>query len=189
MGNESNQPLTQLLREWQAGDGHAFEELLSRTFIELQRMAAGRLRHDSNITISPSELLNEAVIKLMQGESDFHNRAHFFATVSLHMRTVLVDHARARHAGKRGGGAIHVTLTNASSFEHSIAFELIAFDEALTELEKVDARAAMIMHLTYFAGLEREAVADVVGVSIPTVDRELRFVRAWLSERLGHDIN
>ena len=181
--------LTLLLSRWRQGDGRALEQVMVRAFAELQRMASSRVRQNTDLTLSPSDLLNEAVIRLLEGETDFQNRAHFFATVSLHMRTVLVDHARARHAGKRGGGAIHVTLSHASQDEDSMALELIALDEALSELDATDPRAAQVLHLTYFAGLNREGIAGVLGVSIPTVDRELRFARAWLAERIGHAID
>lgn len=192
----STQPsLTVLLGKWRDGDGRALNSVISQTFVELQRMAVSRLRHASDLTISPADLINEAVIKLMEAaevkSAGFSNRAHFFATVSLHMRTVLVDYARARRADKRGGGAVHVTLSHAvgpHASEDSAALELIALDEALTELTEIDARGAEVLHLTYFAGLDREAIAKVMGVSLATVDREMRFVRAWLSERLGHDI-
>lgn len=186
----STQPsLTVLLGLWRDGDGRALEGVISQTFVELQRMAASRLRQNADLTIAPADLINEAVIKLLEAEPNFNNRAHFFATVSLHMRTVLVDHARARRADKRGNGAVHVTLSHAIQTEESIALELIALDEALTELEMIDARGAEILHLTYFAGLDRIAIAKVMGVSLATVDREMRFVRAWLSDRLGHDID
>lgn len=185
--------LTVLLSKWREGDGRALDSVISQTFAELQRMAVNRLRSASDLTISPADLINEAVIRLMEAEPGFQNRAHFFATISLYMRTVLVDHARARRADKRGGGAVHVTLSHAlgqgGSSEESVALELIALDEALNELHAIDARGAEVLHLAYFAGLDREGISRVMGVSLATVDRELRFVRAWLSERLGHDID
>jgi RNA polymerase sigma factor (TIGR02999 family) len=181
--------LTLLLGKWRAGDGRALEQVLVRAFTELQQMAARRVRHNEDLTISPSDLVNEAVIRLMESETDFKNRAHFFGTVSLHMRAILVDHARAKQTNKRGGGAIHITLNHDDvRGEDAMALELIALDEALNELDALDARAAQVLHLIYFAGLDREAIAEVVGVSLPTVDRELRFARAWLSERLGRPI-
>ena len=151
-------------------------------------MAKSRMYGNEDLTLSPADLLNEAVIRVMESQPDYKNRAHFFATMSLHMRTVLVDHARARSADKRGAGAVHVTLSHATNAEESMATELIALDQALTALEKIDARGSQVLHLTYFAGLSREEIAEVVGISVPTVDRELRFTRAWLAETLGHDL-
>ena len=180
--------LTQLLDQWQQGDGLAFEKVMQETFRDLQRMAKGRMYGNEDLTLSPADLLNEAVIRVMESQPDYKNRAHFFATMSLHMRTVLVDHARARSADKRGAGAVHVTLSHATNAEESMATELIALDQALTALEKIDARGSQVLHLTYFAGLSREEIAEVVGISVPTVDRELRFTRAWLAETLGHDL-
>jgi RNA polymerase sigma factor (TIGR02999 family) len=180
--------LTLLLNRWQRGDGRAFEQVIESTLAELHRMAVSRMRQGRDLTLSPTELLNESVARLLEGEADFRNRAHFFGVVSLHMRSILVDHARARLADKRGGGAVHVTLSEVQAGEESMALELLALDEALEELDAQDARAAQILHLTYFAGLSREAIAEVVDVSVPTVDRELRFARSWLAQRLDHPL-
>jgi RNA polymerase sigma factor (TIGR02999 family) len=180
--------LTALLAAWRAGDGQALEAVMQTALQQLQSMAAGRMQRNADLTLTPAELLNEAVIHVMQSSKAFNNRAHFFATMSLHMRTVLVDYARARHAGKRGSGAVHVTLTQSGAAEDAMTFELIALDQALSTLERADARAAEVTHLTYFAGLDREAVAHVLGISVPTVDRDLRYARAWLAERLGHEL-
>lgn len=180
--------LTGLLGQWRAGDGKAFEQVIETTLAELHRMAVSRMRQGRDLTLSPTELLHESVARLLEGDVNFRNRAHFFGVVSLHMRSILVDHARARVADKRGGGAVHVTLTEAQAGEESMALELLALDEALAELEAEDARAAQILHLTYFAGLARDAIAEVIGVSIPTIDRELRFARSWLAQRLDHPL-
>jgi RNA polymerase sigma factor (TIGR02999 family) len=184
----ASRSLTELLADWRAGDGQALDAALQRALSELQSMAAGRMHRNADLTLTPAELLNEAVIHVLQSSKHFNNRAHFFATMSLHMRTVLVDYARARHAGKRGSGAVRVTLTHSGLGEESFTLELIALDEALKMLAKAEPRAAEVIHLTSFAGLEREAIAEVLGISVPTVDRDLRFARAWLAEHLGHDI-
>jgi RNA polymerase sigma factor (TIGR02999 family) len=180
--------LTLLLNQWRQGDGRALDRVLEQAFHELQQMANRRMRQNESLTLSPTDLLNEAVIRLMESETDFKNRAHFFGVVSLHMRSVLVDHARARLAAKRGGAVTHFTLTSANAGEDGIALELISLDEALAELDTLDPRGAQILHLTYFAGLDREAIANVINVSLSTVDRELRFARSWLAERLGYPI-
>jgi RNA polymerase sigma factor (TIGR02999 family) len=104
------------------------------------------------------------------------------------MRSVLVDHARQRLADKRGGGLDRVTYTVSLAGEESMAADLLTLDRLLQRLQAEDPRAAEVLNLTYFAGLQREDIAQVLGVSVPTVDRELRFARAWLSEQLGRDI-
>jgi RNA polymerase sigma factor (TIGR02999 family) len=195
--------MTILLNRWQRGDEAAFARVLDQAMNDLEKMAASRMRGEDRATIQPDDLLNEALVRMLESRGAdnaksetantngdaWKNRAHFFATMSLHMRSILVDRARARKADKRGGGAIHVTLSNALDAEESMVTDLIALDETLKALAAVDARGAEILHLTYFAGLTREEIADVMQVSVPTVDRELRFARAWLSEQLGHDIS
>jgi RNA polymerase sigma factor (TIGR02999 family) len=178
--------LTTLLNAWREGDGTAFGHLIDKVYDELKRVAASRLRQvGGSPTLSPTELLHEAVLRVMPGEMDFKSRAHFFATMSLTIRSILVDHARARSANKRGGDLLRVTLTNADVGEESMALDLLAMDQALCQLEAHDPRCAQVMHLTYFAGLEQDAIAGLLDVSIPTVKRDLRFARAWLTEAMN----
>jgi RNA polymerase sigma factor (TIGR02999 family) len=106
--------------------------------------------------------------------------------MSLAMRSVLVDHVRAKGALKRGGDRLRVTLNDATAIEDERVLDIIALDEALNRLESLDARGAAVLHLTYFAGLERKEIAEVMGVSVATIDRSLRFSRAWLKVALGH---
>ena len=183
---------TQLLVRWRDGDAAAFDSAIEICLHELRRIASARLRHEGDATFSVHDLLNEAVIRLMEGERNFANRNHFLATVSLHMRAILVDHARSRQAAKRGGGSVHVTLTSTSAShqlaEGSMAFELVALDEALSALELHDSQTSLVLHHTYFTGLDRQDVAAQLGISVATVDRSLRFGRVWLSERLERDI-
>ncbi len=179
--------LTTLLGAWRNGDGRAFESLAARTYDELKRIAEMRLRKNYDHAISPTEVLHEAVIRIAGQNMPFNDRAHFFATMSLQMRAVLVDHARARLAEKRGDAAPHIAMTtraNLAGGEESMAFSMLAIDEALTQLESLDARCAGVLHLTYFAGLSREEIAEVMTISVPTVDRDLKFARAWLNTTL-----
>lgn len=179
-------PLTQLLQAWREGDGAAFGRVIESAHAELHRMAEGRLRGDNSlVTLVPTELLNEAIVRVMDSPPDLANRAHFFATMSLLMRSVLVDRARARLADKRGAGAVKVTLTESAFGEESAALDLIALDQALRRLEEHDERGCRILEMTYFGGLEREEIARVMQVSVPTVDRDLRFARAWVSKAMG----
>jgi RNA polymerase sigma factor (TIGR02999 family) len=181
-------PLTRLLHAWHAGDSAALGALLPQVHGELMRMAGSRLRAADGQTLSRGDLLHEALLKLMANPPPWQDRAHFFATVSLAMRSVLVDHARQRLADKRGGGLDRVTYTVSLAGEESMAADLLTLDRLLQRLQAEDPRAAEVLNLTYFAGLQREDIAQVLGVSVPTVDRELRFARAWLSEQLGRDI-
>jgi RNA polymerase sigma factor (TIGR02999 family) len=180
--------MTLLLHAWKRGDGNAFARLAEALQGEFQRMAASRLRGFDSATLSRGDLVNEAMLRLMQSPSDWTDRAHFFAIVSLHMRSVLREHARARLTDKRGGGRVQMTLTSAALGEESMAADLLTLDALLDQLSTLDARCARVIELTYITGLERGDVAEVLGVSLTTVDRELRFGRAWLSDQLGRSL-
>jgi RNA polymerase sigma factor (TIGR02999 family) len=178
--------LTSLLQSWRQGSGTAFGRLIDQVYDQLRAIAARRLRQSSGLaTLSPTELIHEALLGVMPAPGDFRNRVHFFATMSLAVRSILVDHSRAKSAGKRGGGLIRVTLSNADRGEEARLVDLLAIEEALTQLERLDARCGRIMHLTCFTGLTREEIAGMLGISVPTVDRELRFARAWLNKALA----
>lgn len=181
-------PLTRLLHAWHLGDTAALGELLQQVHAELLRMAGSRLRTADGQTLQRGDLLNEALLKLMARPPEWKDRAHFFATVSLTMRSVLVDHARERLAAKRGGEHDRVTFTVSLAGEESMAADLLTLDRLLQQLQAEDPRAAEVLQLTYFAGLQRTDIAEVLGVSVPTVDRELRFARAWLSAQLGQEL-
>ena len=184
-----NTSLTTLLQDWQAGDGAAFSQLFDRVYEQLKTIAAYRLREVAgHSTLSPTELLHEAVLRIADAPSDWKNRAHFFASMSLVIRATLVDHARAQATQKRGGQQLHITLTNADLGEESQIADLLALDQALAALEKIDPRGSEVLHLTYFAGLECKEIAAVLDIPLATVNRELRFARAWLHTTLGYGI-
>jgi RNA polymerase sigma factor (TIGR02999 family) len=176
--------VTQLLRAWRGGDAVAFGRLLQSLEAELRRLAASRLRGAETPSLGPGDLLHEALMKLMERPPDWQDRGHFFATVSTAMRSVMVDHARARQADKRGGEWQQVTYTLSAQGEDSWVADLLTLDQLLNRLQTEDARAYEVLQLTYFGGLQREEIAEVLDVSVPTVDRELRFARAWLAEQL-----
>lgn len=182
------QPLTALLHAWQAGDQGAFGQLIEHVHAELRRMAASRLHGGETPSLAVGDLLNEALLKLMDAPHAWQDRAHFFATVSLVMRSVLVDHARARQTHKRGGDWQQLTYTLSDLGEESMVADLLTLDALLDQLAKVDQRACEILQLTYFGGLQRNDIAAVLGLSVPTIDRELRFARAWLATRLQRDL-
>lgn len=182
--------VTLLLQAWQAGDGHAMHQLSDLVYQQLRQIAQRRLaRERGGHTLQPTALVNEAYLRLLEGgQMRWQDRAHFFATASLHMRAILVDHARARLAQKRGGNPLQVTFQEgqvAADGMHEADFLLL--DEAMTELARLDERSARMIELSYFSGLGREEIACVLSVSVPTVDRGLRFARAWLRSRLEPD--
>jgi RNA polymerase sigma factor (TIGR02999 family) len=180
--------LTTLLNAWREGDGTAFGHLIDKVYDELKRVAASRLRQvGGSPTLSPTELLHEAVLRVMPGEMDFKNRAHFFAAMSLTIRSILVDHARARAADKRGGDRIRVTYTEGAAGEESAIADLLSIEQSLAELERLDPRCGQVVQLSYFGGLTHEEVAAVLNISISSVTRDLRFARGWIAKELGHD--
>ena len=180
--------LTQLLHAWQAGDSGALDQLLGQVHAELMRMAVSRLRGAERATFSRGDLLNEALLRVLQSPPAWQDRSHFFATVSVTMRNVLVDRARARLADKRGGARERVTWTVSAVGEESMVADLLTLDALLRQLDSEDPRAARILQLTYFGGLDRQGIASVLELSPATVDRDLRFARAWLTHRLGRDL-
>lgn len=183
--------LTDLLQSWRQGSGTAFGDLLDRVYDQLRAIAARRLGQGGGgrgaATLSPTELVHEALLGVMPARREFRNRVHFFATVSLAIRSILVDHARARSAGKRGDGWVRVPLSGLDVGEEEAIVDLLAIEEALTRLEAMDPRCGRVLHLTCYGGLTREEIAGLLGISVPTVDRELRFARSWLNRALSRE--
>jgi RNA polymerase sigma factor (TIGR02999 family) len=180
--------LTGLLQSWREGSGTAFSTLLDQVYGQLRAIAAKRLGQGSGpATLSPTELVHEALLGLLPAPRDFRNRVHFFATVSLAIRSILVDHARARSAGKRGGHLLRVTLSGLEVGEEEALVDLLAIEEALSRLEALDPRCGQVLHLTCYGGLSRDEIAGLLGISVPTVDRELRFARSWLNRALKRE--
>ena len=180
--------LTVLLRAWRDGNADAFEAVARAVQGEFLRMAASRLAGHDEGTLDKGDVVSELWLRLMRADKSWANRAHFFATAALTIRSVLTDHARARLADKRGGGRVKMTLTESAFGEESMAADLLTLDRLLTQLQSLDERAAAVVELTYFTGLDRPQIAEVLNVSVVTVDRDLRFARAWLGQRLGSDV-
>ncbi len=184
-----NLPLTEFIAQWRAGNGAAFSSLIDATYLQLKEMAAKRLRASSGdnplVTLTTHELLNEAVVRVMSSPLDIKNRGHFFATMSLLMRSIIVDFARAKLADKRNGGRANVTFTESGEGEESLIFDILALDSSLEKLAKTDPRSSNVLHLTYFAGMNPEDIASLLEVSKPTVERDLRFARAWLQHEMA----
>lgn len=181
-------PLTELLQAWERGESEAFAAVMRHVNGELLRMARSRLRGVDFPSLAAGDLVNDVVLKLIDARPGWKDRGHFFGAASMAMRSVLVDHARARKSAKRGGDWQRVTYTLSDLGEESNVADLLTLDALLTRLSQVDPRAADILQVTYFGGLSRDEIAIVHGLSVPTVDRELRFARAWLCTHLNREL-
>jgi RNA polymerase sigma factor (TIGR02999 family) len=183
--------LTRLLEEWQRGDSAAAEQLVPLVYAELRRIAASKLRSErGGHTLQPTALVHEAWIRLMkQHGSAWQNRDQFFAIAAQAMRRILVDHARKRHAAKRGEGEVPLDVDDvARVLTMTLPDErLMALDDALEELGKLDARQVKIIELRFFAGLSVEETASVLEISPTTVKREWATGRAWLYRAINGD--
>ncbi len=182
---------TQLLRAWASGDQGALELLTPRVYDELRRIA-GHLMQDERpgITIQTTALVHEAYLKLIDvANVDWQHRAHFFAVSAQIMRRILLDQARRRLAAKRGGPAQRLNLDELPDIESGRPGELIALDDALVALAKIDPRKAQVIELRFFAGLSVEETAEVLKVSSDTVMRDWRLARAWLLAELSDSRN
>lgn len=174
--------VTQLLIEVSEGDAAAVNRLLPLVYNELRRLASSYLQRErAGHTLQATALVHEAWLRLVdQTRVEWRNRAHFFGVAAQMMRRILVDHARAHAAGKRGGGAIHVSLDNELEISSERHAELIAIDEALTALAAFDPLKSQIVELRFFGGLSVEEIAAVLNTSTATVNRHWRMARAWL---------
>jgi RNA polymerase sigma-70 factor, ECF subfamily len=179
---DTSSDLTQLLLAWGDGDREALDELTPLVYRELKKLAKSHLRRERDgHTLQPTALAHEAFIKLIdQRNVRWRNRAHFFGIAAQAMRRILVDHARARLAGKRGSGGAAVSLDEAIDVSDSRADQLLALDEALKRLAQFDPNKGRVIELRYFGGLTLEETAEVLGVSRATVIREWRMAKAWL---------
>lgn len=180
--------ITELLTNWSRGENAALERLVPLVYPELRRIAKRQMaRENPKHALQTSALINEAYIKLVDCEKvDWQNRAHFFAVAAQVMRHILIDHARKYLYNKRGAGAQHVPLDEAGIVEEKRSTELIALDEALNALATLDPRRSQIVELKFFAGLNAEEIAEVMGISQSTVQREWRAAKAWLHHTMTH---
>lgn len=183
------QPVTELLAAWHGGDPDAAEQLMPLVYDELRRIARRHMRRErADHTLQPTALVNEALSRLIQQEQiAWSDRRHFFAITARIMRRVLVDHARAQQADKRGGGTIMVALSDARVGELSATArpaELLALDECLARLDAMDPFKSAVVHLRYFAGLSIEETAEALDSSTATVNRHWRMAKAWLFREL-----
>jgi RNA polymerase sigma factor (TIGR02999 family) len=173
---------TQLLRDSRHGNRDAFDQLFSRVYDELRQIARQRLlRHRPGDTLSTTALVHEAYLKLVdQTNAGANDRAHFLALASRAMRFVLVDHARAQRAQKRGGGVVAVPLDAVQVAADEPPADLLALDDALERLSRFSERQSQLVEYRFFGGLSYEEIAEVTGLSVRTVKREWARARTWL---------
>jgi RNA polymerase sigma-70 factor (ECF subfamily) len=179
--------ITLLLRDWQKGDDGAAAKLMPLVYSELRRVAARHMRQEQpGNTLQPTALVHEAYIKLLgQKNVRWEGRTHFFGVASHAMREILVEHARKRKAEKRGGSQKKVYVSDVvEPASPKRGVDLLALDEALNRLEKLDARQVKIVELRYFAGLSVEETSEVLEVSPRTVKRDWSSARVWLHREI-----
>jgi RNA polymerase sigma factor (TIGR02999 family) len=184
--------VTRILSAMEQGDPHAASQLLPLVYDELRKLAANRLAHQTpGQTLQPTALVHEAYLRLvgdLEGQ-DWDSRGHFFAAAAEAMRRILVENARRKGRRKRGGSLTRRDLVDAEQLaEPEVSEDLLALDEALTGLAAVDARAAQIVELRYFAGLSIPETAQTLGISPRTADRLWAYARAWLLRAVGGDV-
>jgi RNA polymerase sigma factor (TIGR02999 family) len=181
--------VTRLLVSWSDGDESALEQLMPMIYRSLQKIARNHLnRERSSHTLQTTALVHEAYLKMIdQNSVDWKNRSHFFAIASQAMRRILLDYARKRISEKRGGDGEKISLDEIDVASVSPNQNLLALDEALKELEKIDSQQSRIIELRYFGGLTVEETAEVLQISPRTVAREWAMARAWLLKYLTGD--
>lgn len=179
-------PITELLARWRAGEPDAANGLMRVVYPLLRELARSRLSRQGSATLQPTELANEAYARLHQVRTtDWVSRAHFFAFSAKVIRGLAVDHVRARVSDKRGGNITLLPLEGAADVAaDGGGVDLLAVDQALTELEREDAVLAHIVELKFFSGLSTDEIAEACGLSRASVVRRWRYARAWLADRL-----
>jgi RNA polymerase sigma-70 factor (ECF subfamily) len=186
VANQDQHDITGLLAAWNDGDADALDRLIDLVYPELRRIARQHLeRRRTGQSLESAALANEAYLKLVRaGGIRCENRAHFLALCSQIIRRILVDHARRRAFAKRGGDALRVPLDDVLLVAQARGIEVLALDEALDALARIDGRKGRVVELRYFGGLSIEETADVLGVSVDTAKRDWRMARAWLIAEL-----
>jgi RNA polymerase sigma factor (TIGR02999 family) len=180
--------VTQLLEDLAKGAPRAADELLPLVYDELRRLAAQKLAGEApGQTLQPTALVHEAYLRLVRpgAEPQWDSRRHFFAAAAEAMRRILIERARRKATHKRGGGGRRLDLEDLELAAEDRSHDLLALDEALTELEQHDAQAAQLVKLRYFAGLTHQRAAEVLGISRRAADRLWALARAWLYQRLA----
>ena len=183
-----NPQVTQLLHAWQQGDLLARDRALEAMYAELLALARQRYAGQGQGTMQPVALVNESLLRIISSSPDYKDRSHFVAVAMLKMRSVLIDHLRAQSSRKRGGEhdqRVTLSLLTDPAPQGDSLAELMTLQQGLDRLGELDRRMASVLELAYFAGMSRQEIAVLLDVSVPTVDRDLRFGRAWLNEFIG----
>jgi len=178
--------ITGLLGAFRNGEPEAEARLMELTYRELRKIAAGHLRRErSACSLQTTDLVHEAYLRLFnEAATPWRDRAHFFQAAAHVMRQFLVDRARKRHAGKRGGGVPEISLDRALDVAEARAGDLVVLEEALSRLQALDGRQCQVVEMRFFAGMSEDEIAEVLGVSARTVNREWRMARAWLHKEV-----
>jgi RNA polymerase sigma-70 factor (ECF subfamily) len=190
MSQENSHEITQMLIELTDGKPDVVDRIYPHIYDELRRLAGSYLRRErSDHTLQPTALVHEAYIKLIdQTRVKWQNRAHFFGIAAQVMRRILMDHARKHKADKRGGEFEKLPIEEEILVvSHEKSAELVALDDALHALAEIDEQKAKIVELRYFGGLSIEETAEVMGVSVPTINRQWRMAKAWLYGQIAGD--
>ena len=182
--------VTQLLLAWNNGDQTALDRLMPVVYQELRRVASRHMRtENARHSLQATALVNEVYIRLVdQKQVNWQNRAHFFGAAAQIIRRILVDHARARHRQKRGGDVLQVTLTDEIQISAPLDVDLLALDDALTRLAKLDPQQERIIEFRFFTGLSIEETAEALNISPATVKRDWISARAWLYREMTSKI-
>ncbi|HEY3158592.1 MAG TPA: sigma-70 family RNA polymerase sigma factor [Vicinamibacterales bacterium] len=185
-----HEDVTALLIEWRQGDAAALERLVPLVYAELKKVAGAHLRHErAGHSLQATALVHEVYLRLVNVDRlTFESRAHFMAVAARLMRQILVDHARRKLRGKRGGGATIVSLDRVSPADNTTGptiIDVLVLDEALAELASFDAQQCRIVEMRFFAGLTIDEVAHALGISTATVEREWAVAKAWLYTQLS----
>lgn len=189
-GDVSSGPdITKLLKDWGEGDAKALEQLMPLVFEELRRVARGYFEGErAGHTLQPTALVNEVFLKLVDRRKvSWVNRSHFFGFAAQLMRRILVDHARGHQAKKRGGGIALASLDDALAVAQTRNLDLVALDEALDDLARLDAEGSRIVEMRFFAGLTHEQIGTVLGVPAIRVRRRWTTAKLWLYRHLKKD--
>lgn len=179
--------ITRLLIDWSKGDEFALEQLMPLVYDELRQMARRYMRGQSpGHTLQTTELIHEAYLKIAKSEDrNWENRAHFFSVAARAMRQILVDYARSKSSRKRGGWQERITLADDVVATKNSSKEIVALDDALRNLEQIDARRSRVVELKFFGGLTADEIAEVLKISSETVKRDWKFARTWLLRELA----
>ena len=183
---EDDHRITRLLADWRAGEPGAEGELMNLVYAEMRQLASGFMRRErQGHTLQTTALVHEVYLRLCKAEPiDWQNRAHFFAVAAQQLRRILVDYARASQAAKRGRGMARVSLASIDPGRADRSEDVLALDQALRRLDKLDPRASRVVELRYLAGLSEREAAEAFSISPATLKRDWEFARTWLVSQL-----